>query len=178
MVTALGFANKTVKVEIGLKQDLIIIISDEATQLQQVVIGSGKYRNKGNPAVELIEKVIAHKKYNRLESHDFYNYKKYEKVEMDLVNIGDKVQNSKWLKDFKFILFRLKNSRLCRMSNKLLPSLSVESTTTVTFLFFEFVTASKSFTASLRSMKGMLPCTLSIKTLFAFTWPCNLKFAS
>ena len=41
--------------------------------LKEVVINSGKkikYRNKGNPAVELIRKVIAHKKQNRLENNN------------------------------------------------------------------------------------------------------------
>lgn len=131
MVTALGFTNKIVKVEPGLKQTLTIVISDQVAQLEQIIIKSGRYRNKNNPAVELIEKVIAHKKYNRLESHDFYTYKKYEKVEMDLVNIGNKVQNNKWLKDFKFIFDRTDSTRL--QGKRLLPAFIKETASDVFF---------------------------------------------
>lgn len=131
MVSAVGFASKTVKIQPGLKQTLTIVISDEIAQLKAVEIKSGKYRNKNNPAVELIEKVIAHKKYNRLESHDYYSYKKYEKVEMDLVNIGDKVKNSKWLKNFKFIFDKTDSTRL--IGKKLLPAYLKESASDVYF---------------------------------------------
>ena len=129
LITAVGFATKTVKIQPGLKQTLTIIISDEVSQLQQIVIKSGKYRNKNNPAVDLIEKVIAHKKYNRLESHDFYSYKKYEKVEMDLANIGDNIKNSKWLRDFKFVFDRTDSTRL--QGKRLLPAFIKETASDV-----------------------------------------------
>ncbi len=41
---------------------------------------SSKYSRKNNPAVELMRKVIAAKKRNRLEERDFYRLNKYQKI--------------------------------------------------------------------------------------------------
>ncbi|MEM8906664.1 MAG: DUF5686 family protein, partial [Bacteroidota bacterium] len=63
----------------------------------------GRYRKKNNPAVELIRKVIKNKKKNRLESFDYYEYDKYEKVELDINNLTDKFRNRKFFKKVGFI---------------------------------------------------------------------------
>lgn len=39
-----------------------------------------RYSRKNNPAVELMKKVIAAKKQTRLESHDYYRLKRYQKI--------------------------------------------------------------------------------------------------
>ena len=40
-----------------------------------------RYRNKDNPAMVLIRKVIEHKSENRKEAFDYFRYNKYEKLE-------------------------------------------------------------------------------------------------
>ena len=74
-------------------------------ELNEVVITAKKkrYRNKDNPAVELIRKVIENKNINRKEKLEFYEYEKYEKVEFDLNNITEKFKNKKAFKKFKFV---------------------------------------------------------------------------
>jgi len=75
------------------------VILDEA-----IVISKRKrYRNKNNPAVELIRKVVKNKNLNRKEHLDFYQYDKYEKIEFDLNNITEKFRKRKALKDFQFV---------------------------------------------------------------------------
>jgi len=72
---------------------------------QQVVVRAKKlkYKRKGNPAVELIKKVIDNKKRNRIGNVDYYEYNKYEKIELDLNNITDEFRAKKGLKKIQFI---------------------------------------------------------------------------
>lgn len=74
--------------------DTLIVKKDErqrniyiqrAQDLQEVVVSKKRkqrYTRKGNPAVELVEKVIAHKNENRIESADAYKSKIYKKMVM------------------------------------------------------------------------------------------------
>lgn len=62
-----------------------------------------KYKNKGNPAVSLIRKVIKHKDNNHEHALDYYEYDKYEKVEFDLNNFSEKIADNKLTKNFQFV---------------------------------------------------------------------------
>ncbi|MFT7153631.1 MAG: hypothetical protein ACI9Z7_000689, partial [Alteromonas macleodii] len=57
----------------------------EPTQikLDEVVIkAKGRYKNKENPAVALIQKVVDNRDKNRKEGFDHYQYDKYEKMQL------------------------------------------------------------------------------------------------
>ncbi len=71
-----------------------------------------KYRNKDNPAVALVRKVIEHKDRNRPESLDFYQYNRYEKLEFDLSNISEKFRNKRSLRKFDFVFDHLDTSKI------------------------------------------------------------------
>jgi hypothetical protein len=85
----IGYQTEFRKVIKGREQTINVRLSVVSTQIKEVVIKGNrkKYRNKGNPAVELIDNVISHKASNRQESFDFLEYKKYEKFELALNNI-------------------------------------------------------------------------------------------
>jgi hypothetical protein len=90
-------------------QDNIINVKlkPSQTQLKEVVINSGKnkrYRNKGNPAVELIQQVIDHKSQNRMESTDYLQYDRYERIGLSLFNVSPKLVNSRIFGKYKFLL--------------------------------------------------------------------------
>ncbi len=70
----------TLVVKKGEKQRNIFL--NMAQPLREVVVKKKKqkYVRKGNPAVELIEKVIAHKNENRIESAECYKSKVYKKM--------------------------------------------------------------------------------------------------
>lgn len=73
-------------------------------KLEEVVVeGKGRYRNKDNPAVALIKKVVENKENNRKEGFDHYQYDKYEKLRLDLNNITEKFMNRKMFKKFEFM---------------------------------------------------------------------------
>ena len=62
-----------------------------------------KYKNKDNPAVSLIRKVIEHKSDNYDQNLSYYEYDKYEKVEFDLNNFSEKIVDNKLTKNFQFV---------------------------------------------------------------------------
>lgn len=80
-------------------------LSQKSLELKNVVIVAqkGKYSKKNNPAVDLMRKVIDNKGSNRLEGQDYYQYDKYEKIELDLNNITQEFQDRKIFNSFDVI---------------------------------------------------------------------------
>jgi hypothetical protein len=62
-----------------------------------------KYRNKDNPAVELIRQVIAHKESNRIKAYETASYEKYEKLLLSLNKISKKITDNKLLRRYNFV---------------------------------------------------------------------------
>ncbi|MGB0367854.1 MAG: DUF5686 family protein [Flavobacteriales bacterium] len=79
----------------------------EPTQikLEEVTVKAkkGRYKNKENPAVTLIKKVVAHRESNRKEGFDHYQFDKYEKLQLDLNNITEKFMSRGVFKKFGFM---------------------------------------------------------------------------
>jgi hypothetical protein len=102
-----GYKNAILPVVVGKTQVINIKLFPEATSLASVTIKSGKkpkYRNKGNPAVELIREVIAHKKQNQPDAYPFVEYKEYDKMVFSLSNLPDNLSDKKFFRKYKFVL--------------------------------------------------------------------------
>jgi hypothetical protein len=102
-----GYKRVTKLIEPGQRNDLLIKLYSSDTELQEVSISSGKsqrYRNKGNPAVELIQQIIDHKVQNRMESSDYLQYDQYERASLSMFNISPKLTGASWFKKYKFML--------------------------------------------------------------------------
>lgn len=76
------------------------------TNLQNVVVKDKKqkYRNKNNPAVELIRKVIEHKEENQMSSYQNAQYDKYEKMVASISNLSSRIHDKKLFQKYKFLL--------------------------------------------------------------------------
>lgn len=102
-ITLVGYKPVTIRINPGKVTELSVRMQESGTDLKEVVVKSGKYRNKDNPAVELIRKVIENKDRNRKEALDFYNYEKYEKVQFALNNVTEKMKNNILFRRINFI---------------------------------------------------------------------------
>jgi len=104
-VTFIGYKSKTKFVKTGENQKINFELEPTSTNLEtvEIVAKKTKYRNKNNISVELIKKVIANKRNNRLENQDYYTFDKYQKIELDLNNINDDFKNKKIFNKFQFI---------------------------------------------------------------------------
>lgn len=102
-----GYQSIVKTINPGQMNELQIRLQKSQTQLNEVKITSSKktrYRNKGNPAVELIQQVIDHKKQNRMESADYIQYDQYERIGLSFFDIPQGLMNSFLFKKFKFML--------------------------------------------------------------------------
>jgi len=94
----LGYQGVSKKVSLHQFQTLDFELEPLQFNLQEVVV-----HYKGNPADEIIKKVIAHKDSNTLQSFKTYQYNAYTKIEVDANNISDKLKSSKIMKPFNFV---------------------------------------------------------------------------
>ncbi len=111
----LGYETQVIPIQLGVKnQKVTFALVPSAKILQEVVIKEkrGKYKRKGNPAVDLWKEVMAHKNQNLPKKFDYYEYDKYEKIELDLNNITEKFRKRKAFKKFQFIFDYVDTSEL------------------------------------------------------------------
>lgn len=110
------YTSDTIVLDLVMKQNL-----DKST-LSTVVIKSSeskKYRNKNNPAVELIRKVIEHRDQNQMTTYETASYDKYEKLVASLSSLPEKTTNSKFVKKYQFFFQNMDTTSF--PGKKLLP---------------------------------------------------------
>ena len=108
LVTSAGYKAASIAVtdhEEPAGQRVTVLLSKSYTTLEGVVIKGkrGKYRNKDNPAVELIRKVIANKSKNGPGSPSYTSYQQYEKIRLLLDKTPRLIVDNKLLKQFHFM---------------------------------------------------------------------------
>jgi hypothetical protein len=126
----IGYETEMRSIVPGKEQTFNIILKISPINLNEVVVTYEKkdYKNKGNPAVELIGKVISNKEKNRIESFNFLEYSKYEKVQFALSNISDKFSQSSMFSKFSFVFDNLDTTK--RIGNAVLPVFIKETLST------------------------------------------------
>lgn len=117
----LGYEDVEVSIRPNQSQTLNISMVPKVNILSEVEVKPAKrrYKNKDNPAVTLIGKVIKNKSQNRQESFDFYQYEKYEKTQFALSHVSDKLKDNKALKKFSFVFANTDTTKI--EGSKILP---------------------------------------------------------
>ena len=103
----MGYISQSINVTSQTTVPLIIRLSPDSKVLGDVIVTASRqrYSRKNNPAVELMRKVIEHKKQTILENRDFYQYNKYQKITLAVNDItpsmmeDQKYKNADWLKN-------------------------------------------------------------------------------
>ncbi|MBK9389475.1 MAG: carboxypeptidase-like regulatory domain-containing protein [Bacteroidetes bacterium] len=105
----------------GRQQTVNVSLKLSSINLDEVIVTYEKksYKNKGNPAVELIQNVIDNKEKNRPESYDYLTYRKYEKIQFAFSNIDENLRQSGILKKFDFVFDNVDTTK--RVGNSILP---------------------------------------------------------
>jgi hypothetical protein len=105
-VSYVGYKNSFSQVRVGESQVINVKLLSESQSLTEVVITSNKrpaYRNKNNPAVELIRKVIENKAKNQNKNYDHVAYQQYEQMLFSLSNLSDKFRNKRIFRNYQFL---------------------------------------------------------------------------
>ena len=102
-----GYKEVIIPIEAGKSQVKDIRLIPTASQLTQVEITGNRntrYRNRDNPAVELIRKVVDNKDKNRADNYKFIEYKEYDKMQFSIANLSTKIAEKKFFRKYKFVL--------------------------------------------------------------------------
>jgi hypothetical protein len=105
-ISLIGYNSLIKDITPGKVQIINISLTEDRKLLDEVVVRSGKkikYRNKDNPAVELIRKVIAHKNSNRTGNYDYAEYRQYERIFFSLSDLSEKFKNKTVFKNYQFL---------------------------------------------------------------------------
>jgi hypothetical protein len=127
VVSSVGYNTETLQFDSVPEGEILFTLSRKAQQLKAAVVKnkSQKYRNKGNPAVELIRLVIDHKNQNRMESYQYATYQKYEKLVVSVDKVNDKITKNKILKPYHFLV---ENSDTDKLAGRRLSPVYLEET--------------------------------------------------
>jgi len=129
--SAVGYVTKVVNIIPGVTKNLNVRMRPDDIMLDEVVVKPKreKYSRKNNPAVELMKKVIAHKKNNKLSEndyyHDYYQYNKYQKITMSLNDVTPEMLEKGMYKKMPFLKDQIE---LCEETNKFILPISVDET--------------------------------------------------
>ncbi|GGA96978.1 DUF5686 family protein [Puia dinghuensis] len=126
-VTSVGYNAQTVHLDSVPGYEITFTLSRQYKQLQKALVLNKKqrYRNKGNPAVELIRQVIEHKDSNRMEAYTYATYQKYEKLVVSVDKVNDKISKNGILRPYHFLI---ENSDTTKLEGRRLSPVYLEET--------------------------------------------------
>jgi len=126
-VTSVGYNSKTLHLDSVPAEEIVFSLSRSFKALAEakVVNKRQRYRNKGNPAVELIRQVIDHKDSNRMEAYTTATYQKYEKLVVSVDKVNGKIEKSGLLKPYHFLI---ENSDTTKLEGRRLSPVYLEET--------------------------------------------------
>lgn len=128
--STIGYVTKRIKITPNTKV-LNVKMSPDDIMLAEVVVKpkKEKYSRKNNPAVDFMRKVIEHKKGLKLETNDFYQYQKYEKMKMSINDITPEKMEKGIYKKFSFFKDQVETSP---KTNKQILPISIKETSSKT----------------------------------------------
>lgn len=128
-VSYVGYKTILKTITPGITQTIDFELETDPKAISNVTVSTNKrapYRNKGNPAVELIRRVIENKPINRVEHYDYVQYDQYEKILVSISNPSQKLTNSKLLRRYQFMF---DNKDTTTLQGKTLLPVYLEETT-------------------------------------------------
>ena len=130
-ISAIGYQPQTIVIDNRTPAFLRIRLKPDTRTLSEVTVKSkrNRYSRKNNPAVELMKKVVEHKKQTDLSNHDFYQYTKYQKLTLALNDITPIMLDSAKLLRKQWLINQIEP---CTYNNKLILPISVDETVSQT----------------------------------------------
>lgn len=98
LASFVGYKTFKTKIKKDQVQEIDIYLEPSSVALKEVII-----TYKGNPADEILERIIQNKEANNRKKYDYYEYEVYNKLEFDINNIGDELKNKRIFKKIDFI---------------------------------------------------------------------------
>ncbi len=104
-VSAIGYEDYFLQLDNQSYDSLEIKLKPTILQVQEIIVKSSRrnYRRKGNPAVELMQRVIDRKKSTDPRHSEHFNYNRYEKIVLAFHSFKANSEDNFMRKRFKFI---------------------------------------------------------------------------
>lgn len=99
--------------------EMEVVLKEEASTLDEVVIFSGKTSKKDNPAIAILRKIWENRRENGVKKFKQYSYDKYEKLEFDINTIDSTLIKSRLFKGMEFVWEQIDTSNIT--GNSYLP---------------------------------------------------------
>ncbi len=128
-VSFVGYELTTIPLTKKINYDLSVVLKEEASSLDEVVVYSGKTSKKDNPALVILRKIWENRRENGVKKFKQYEYNKYEKLEFDLNTIDSGLIKSKVFKGMEFVWEQIDTSNIT--GNSYLPIFINEAISTV-----------------------------------------------
>lgn len=123
----IGYVSKSFVIKEATRLDVALSVDNIELGVAVVKSKKTKYSRKNNPAVIMMQKVIAAKKKSDLSVHPYYSYNKYQKLTFALNEISDKVFEEGGLKKVPFLK---QHVEVCPETGKKILPISVDETVT------------------------------------------------
>lgn len=123
LVSMMGYESRAIRVS-KLKR-LVIQLKETYSSMDEVEVKAKRqrYERKGNPAVDVMRKVIDAKRASDLHQHDFFSYMKYEKMIFSLNEFTEQVFDDE---HFKRMPFLKEHVEVHPVTGKLILPLTIE----------------------------------------------------
>ncbi|MCO4821147.1 MAG: carboxypeptidase-like regulatory domain-containing protein [Flavobacteriaceae bacterium] len=112
VVSFIGFETLEIPLDNKVNYELKFTLKEEAGQLDEVLIVTGRQPKKNNPAIDILRKIWENKRKNGLKIFNQYTYDKYEKVEFDLNTIDSTLMQSNVFKGMEFVFDQVDTSKV------------------------------------------------------------------
>jgi hypothetical protein len=130
--TYIGYESVVKPVTAGINQVLNIKMKVDESLLKEVTVkGKARYRNRDNPAVQLIRQVIENRDKNQMASNNYVEYEQYEKISFALSNLSERFKEKRIFRNYQF-LFKDQDSSVIGGKN-ILPAYMQEKLSQVYF---------------------------------------------
>jgi hypothetical protein len=127
VVTIVGYNQHVIHFDSIPEGEILVPLGRQFKELSHVTVKNKKqrYRNKGNPAVDLIKNVIDNKAKNRMEAYSYATYEKYEKLQVSVDKVTDKIAKNRLLKPYHFLV---ENGDTTKLEGRTLSPVYLEET--------------------------------------------------
>lgn len=114
IISFIGYETLEIPLTKKVNYDLKFILKEDAGQLDEVFIVTGKQSKKEseNPAIGILKKIWERKRQNGLRQFKQYEYDKYEKVEFDINTIDSALIKSKLFRGMEFVFDQVDTSKV------------------------------------------------------------------
>ena len=120
IASCMGYAPQAVAVKKGAPQIIHFQLLSASVSIDEVVVTPGE-----NPAFQVLRNISANKKYNNPERFSSYQYRSYNKLQLDMNNVGEKFKERWVIRNFDFIFENMDSSEV--FGKNYLPVLISES---------------------------------------------------